>query len=333
MSLEAIHRGTKISKTTVYRVLKTFIHRGYLVQGPDGLYRQVARTKKLRFGYASQSSDMPFSVQVTESLKDAAAQLGVDLLILDNRYDAQTALLNAEEFVRNHVDLVIEFQVEQEIAPMIADKIAGAGIPLIAIDIPHPHATYFGVDNYRVGVEAGETLAAYALGNWAGKVDWVLGLDLAEAGILVQSRITGAFEGVRSGIPELPAESFVRMDGRGMRERSKKLVAEFLQRHPKDKHILIATATDSSALGAVDAVRELKRDKHVVIVGQDCIAEAITEMRKERSPLIASVSHETSSYGPSLIYLGLSLLRGQTVPPYNYVEHKLVTRESLRQGD
>jgi ribose transport system substrate-binding protein len=116
MSLEAIHRETKISKTTVYRVLKTFIHRGYLVQGPDGLYRQVARNKKLRFGYASQSSDMPFSVEVTESLKTAAAEMGVDLLILDNRYDAPTALANAEEFVRNRVDLVIEFQVEQEIA-------------------------------------------------------------------------------------------------------------------------------------------------------------------------------------------------------------------------
>ena len=42
---------------------------------------------------------------------------------------------------------------------MIADKIAAAKIPLIAIDIPHPHATYFGVDNYRVGLEAGELLA------------------------------------------------------------------------------------------------------------------------------------------------------------------------------
>jgi ribose transport system substrate-binding protein len=53
-------------------------------------------------------------------------------------------------------------------------------------------------------------------------------------------------------------------------------------------------------------------------------------MRKDRSPLIASVSHETSSYGPNLIHLGLAILRGQTVPPYNYVEHKLVTQESLR---
>ncbi len=328
MSLEAIHRGTKISKTTVYRVLKTFIHRGYLVQGPDGLYRQVARTKKLRFGYASQSSDMPFSVQVTESLKEAATQLGVDLLILDNCYDAQTALLNAEEFVRNRVDLVIEFQVEQEIAPMIADKIAGAGIPLIAIDIPHPHATYFGVDNYRIGVEAGETLAAYALANWGGKVNWTIGLDLPEAGNLVQSRVTGAFEGVKARIPDLPVESFVRIDGRGFRDRSHKVIADFLQRHPKDKHILIAAATDTSALGALDAVRELKREKNVVIVGQDCIPEALNEIRSGKSPLIGSVSHETSSYGPSLLHLGLALLRGQTVPPYNYVAHRVVTRDT-----
>jgi ribose transport system substrate-binding protein len=328
MSLEAIHRQTKISKTTVYRVLKTFIHRGYLVQGPDGLYRQVTRSKKVCFGYASQSSEMPFSVQVTESLKEAAAQLGVDLMILDNRYDAQTALENAEEFVRKGVDLVIEFQVEQEIAPMIADKIAAAHIPLIAVEIPHPHATYFGVDNYRIGMAAGETLAAHAIEHWAGKVDWTIGLDLPEAGNLVQSRITGSFEGVRSLIPDLPVESFVRIDGRGVRDRSKKLISDFLQRHPKDRHILIAAATDTSALGALDAVRESKRDKHVAIVGQDAIPEALDEIRSGKSPLIGSVSHETSSYGPSLLHLGLALLRGQTVPPYNYVAHKMVTRES-----
>jgi ribose transport system substrate-binding protein len=329
LTLEAVHRQTRISKTTVYRILKTFVHRGYLSQSPDGLYRHVTRPKKMRFGFGGQSADMPFSVEVTESLKNAAATVGVDLMILDNQYDAATALKNAEQFVNSKVDLVIEFQVEQEVAPMIGDKIAGANIPLIAIDIPHPHATYFGVDNYRVGIEAGELLAAHATANWGGKIDWVLGLDLPEAGRLVQSRITGAFEGVRSGHPELPVEVFVRIDGRGMRDRSKKLMSDFLQRHPKDKRILIAAATDSSALGAVDAVREQKRERHVAIVGQDCIAEAVQEMRRARSPMIGSVSHETSSYGPSLIHLGLSLLRGQTVPPYNYVVHRMVTRESL----
>ena len=95
MTLEAIHRQTRISKTTVYRVLKTFVHRGYLSQAPDGMYRQVTRPRKMRFGFAGQSADMPFSVEVTESLKDAASMVGVDLLILDNRYDAATAVKNA----------------------------------------------------------------------------------------------------------------------------------------------------------------------------------------------------------------------------------------------
>jgi ribose transport system substrate-binding protein len=329
MTLESVHRLTKVSKTTVYRVLKTFVHRGYLSQSTDGLYRYVTRPKKLRFGFGGQSADMPFSVQVLESLQLAAAAVGVDLLVLDNCYDAATAVKNAEEFVNSRVDLVIEFQVEHEVAPVIGDKLANAKIPLIAIDIPHPHATYFGVDNYRVGIEAGEVLASHAVRKWNRKVDWVLGLDLPEAGQLVESRITGAFDGVRKAIPDIPVECFVRIDGRGMRDKSRKLIADFLQRHPKDRHILIAAATDTSALGALDAVKEQKREKDVAIVGQDALSEAVDEIRKARSSFIGSVSHEVGSYGPSLIDLGLALLRGQTVRPYNYVEHKLVTRETL----
>lgn len=326
LTLEAIHRRTRISKTTVYRVLKTFVHRGYLSQAPDGSYRRVTRSKKMRFGFGGQSADMPFSVEVTKSLEDAAAAVGIDLLILDNCYDAATAVRNAEEFIRSGVDLVIEFQVEQEVAPVIGDKIAAANIPLIAIDIPHPNATYFGVDNYRVGHEAGEVLGSHAVTHWKSKVEWVIGLDLPEAGALVQSRITGAFEAVRTAIPDLPVESFVRLDGRGMRDKSYQLIAGFLDRHPQDRHILIAAANDTSALGALDAVRERKRERHVAIVGQDCIAEAVLQLQHPKSSFIASVSHETSTYGPSLIHLGLSILRGQTVQPYNYVTHRLMTR-------
>lgn len=329
MSLESIHRRTRISKTTVYRVLKTLVHRGYLVQSPDGMYRHVMRPKKLRFGFGGQSADMPFSEEVTRSLRDAAAASGVDLVELDNRYDAATAVQNAEEFIRGNVDLIIEFNVEQSVAAVIGDKVASANIPLIAIDIPHPNATFFGVDNYRVGVEAGEVLARHALTEWKGKVDRVIGLDLPEAGLLVQGRISGAFEAVKSALPELPEGTFLRLDGRGMRETSAKLIEDYLEKHPKDRYILIAAATDTSALGAIDAARKLKRQKHIAVVGQDCIKEALEEMKAPASPLIASVSHEISSYGPNLMQLGLALLKGQIVAPYNYVSHRLVTRDAV----
>ena len=128
MVLEAIHKRTKISKTTVYRILKTLVHRGYVGQTADRHYRHIARPKKLRFGFGSQSAEMPFSEAVTASLRDAAVAVGVDLLVLDNRYNAETAIENAETFIRERVDIIIEFQVDEHAAPIIADKIAEAKI-------------------------------------------------------------------------------------------------------------------------------------------------------------------------------------------------------------
>jgi len=330
MVLEAIHRRTKISKTTVYRILKTLVHRGYVAQTADRHYRHVARPKKLRFGFGSQSAEMPFSVAVAASLRSAAVAVGVDLMVLDNRYDAEAAKENAETFIRENVDIIIEFQIDEHAAPVIADKIAEAKIPLIAVDIPHPHAVYFGMDNFRAGREAGELLAEFAINHWDGKMDWMIGLDIEEAGPLVQSRITGAFESVKARLPNLPVESFVRIDGRGMRDKSYKVVLEFLNRHPKDKYILIAAANDTSALGAIAAVRELRREKNVAVVGQDCIEEMVVEMQRPGSPAIASISHEAALYGPRLIDIGLALLRGEKVAPYNYVEHRAVTADRAR---
>jgi ribose transport system substrate-binding protein len=104
---------------------------------------------------------------------------------------------------------------------------------------------------------------------------------------------------------------------------------DFLRTHPNDKGVLVAAATDTSALGALQAVREAKREKDVAIVGQDCIPEALDEMSIPDTCFIASVSHEAHSYGPQLVQLGLAILNGQTLPPYNYVRHKLVTSSAL----
>ena len=147
----------------------------------------------------------------------------------------------------------------------------------------------------------------------------------------MQSRITGAFEAVRSSLTDIPIEAFVRMDGRGLQDISYHLVLDFLHRHPKDRGILIAAATDASALGAVQAARALKRERHVAVVGQDCIEEALEEIASPQSPLIGSVSHQAEAYGSRLIQLGLSMLAGRNVPPYNYIDHKVVERAQSPQ--
>jgi ribose transport system substrate-binding protein len=250
VSLEDVYQNTHISKTSVYRILKTLVHRGYVAQAQNGLYRLVSRPRRLRFGFAAQSAEMPFSVAVAQSVTTAAAASGVELLMLDNRYDADTAIQNAEEFVSKRVDLVIEFQVEERVAPRVAHILKKADIPLVAIDVPHPNATYFGVDNFEVGFEAGSLLAQHALRKWKGKADIVLGVGFSEAGSFVQSRITGAFEGIRDRLTDLPASRFIQIEGRGMRQPSQQAVEEFLRGQSQGQQILVAAATDSSALGA-----------------------------------------------------------------------------------
>jgi ribose transport system substrate-binding protein len=172
-------------------------------------------------------------------------------------------------------------------------------------------------------------LAQFAQRKWKGKVDAVLGVGFAEAGSFVQGRISGAFDGIRERLSDIPALRFIRLEGRGMRQPSQSAVADFLRSSLKGERILVAAATDSSALGVLDAARQAGREADFAIVGQDCIPEVIAEMRTGKSALIGSISHEVETYGPRLIQLGISILRGYATPPYNYVRHKAVSAESL----
>ena len=329
LTLEDVYQKTSISKTSVYRILKTLVHRGYLAQTQGGQYRLVSRPRRLRFGFAVQSAEMPYSEAVAESVAGAAAASGVELIMLDNKYDPAVAVRNAEEFVAKHVDLVLEFQVEEAAAPRVAHIFKKADIPLVAIDVPHPNATYFGVDNFEVGYEAASVLAQFAQRQWKGRVDRVVGVGFSEAGSFVQNRIAGAFDGIRERFKDLAADRFIQIEGRGLRDASRTAMKDHLKGHKAGDHTLVAAATDSSALGVLDAVRDARLESNFAIVGQDCIPEVLEEMRRPASAIVGSISHEPETYGPRLIQLGIAILRGYTVPPYNYVHHKAVTPETL----
>ena len=82
-------------------------------------------------------------------------------------------------------------------------------------------------------------------------------------------------------------------------------------------------------MGVLDAARELGCEQDFAIAGQDCIPEALEETSSGKSAMIGSINHEVETYGPRLIQLGIALLRGNIVPPYNYARHRAVTPESL----
>src|SRR5438270_6509800 len=186
----------------VFRLLYTLEKCGMVDKLGQNLYQSCVRPWKqrlYRLGYAAQGTDYQFSKDVSEGLQRAAVAEGIELICVDNRYSAKMAQRNADLLVREKVDLAIEFQTDEEVAPIVAAKYREADIPMIAIDIPHPGATYYGANNYEAGLIAGQYLGRYAKKYWNGEPDEILLVELHRAGSLPQARIRG----VQSGIGEV----------------------------------------------------------------------------------------------------------------------------------
>jgi len=272
LRLRDVVSRTTYSKGIAFRLLYTLEKTGLVEKVGVNQYRstvQQCRTRKYKIGYAAQGTDYQFSQQVTSGLKRESDRLEtVELLTLDNRYSPRVAQKNADLFIKERCDLVVEFQTDENIAPLIAAKYREAKIPLIAVEIPHPGGVYFGANNYAAGLMGGRELGRWAKHQWNGEVDEILMLTLERAGSIPRSRITGTLVGIREISPALENCPVVYLEGDGCFEPSLKAVRKHLQR-TSAKRTLIGAINDSSALGALRAFEEAGRVEACAVVGQN----------------------------------------------------------------
>ncbi|HZQ52405.1 MAG TPA: substrate-binding domain-containing protein [Bryobacteraceae bacterium] len=331
LPLREIASRAGLSKSTAFRILFTLERRGLVQQSEDRTYRLLLRPlkrRKYRLGYGAQSTEFAFSRTVSESIQRVAFEEDIDLVVLNNRYNAKTAVRNAELFVREHVDLVIEFQTDEHCAPIISSKFHEAQIPFIAIDIPHPGATYYGANNYRAGLLGGRYLAKWALQHWGGKVDEIILLALPIAGALPHSRLTGTLAALREALPRFNDSQVISLDGNGQFEQSLEVMRKHL-RKSKSRRVLVGAVNDPSAIGTLRAFEEAGRLDACAIMGQNASAEVRAEIRSPNSRLIGSVAYFPERYGESVIPLAMDILQGKPTPPAVFVRHQLVTRDTI----
>lgn len=329
LTLAEVSELAGIEKTITFRILHTLEASGLLRRLDGHRYRSnvtIRSRRTFRIGYAAQASNTPFSDAVTRGLRAAAARHEFDLIELDNHYSASSALRNAEKLIAEQVDLAIEFQAYERIAPLIGAQFAQAGIPLIAIDIPHPGATYFGIDNFRVGQLIGQTLVRAARTLWHGEVDELILLEEAVTGSLPHLRLEGAERTIREGLPGTGRT--VHLDTRGDFETAQGAVRRHL-RNTSGKRTLLASINDPAVLGALRAFQEAGRQNLCAAVGVGAVPEAREEIRKTDSRLIGSVGVFPEKYGQAIMEIARDLLHGRELPPVHYAEHELITARNI----
>ena len=330
LSLTDVMERTHLPKTTVFRLLRTLIHGGLLERASSGVYRNrfgPVTAQPLRIGFAAQG-DSEFCRAVMQSVETAAAREHVHLITVNNRYSAREALRNADLLIKERVDLVLEYQTYERVAPVIASKFLEANTPVIAIEIPHPGATYFGANNYKAGLIGGKALGRWAREHWDGKVDQLVLLELPIAGSLLELRITGLVDGLRAELPSMVNVPVAHLNGRGDFEQVLEVIRQYLRRAPA-RRTLIGTVNDVCALAALRAFEEAGASERCAIVGQNAIRETRNELRRLGTRLIGTVAYFPERYGDELIPLAIGMLQNRSVPSTVFVKHQLITPRNV----
>ena len=331
LRLRDVVARTGFNKGMCFRLLYTLHQCGFLDKVGENHYRlasEVRRRRLYRLGYAAQGQDTSFDKEVRNGLVQAAEREHVELIVVDNRYQPKIALRSADYLIKEQVDLVIEFQTDEGIAPAIASKYLQANIPFIAIDIPHPGATYFGANNYQAGLMAGHYLGRWAKKHWNGEIDEILLVELHRAGSLPRARMRGILSGIGE-VLRLPERCrTVSIDGDGQFQTALERVRKHL-RESKARHVLVGAANDPSGLGALRAFEEAGRAADCAVVGQNAEPEARAELRNPATRFIASVAYFPEKYGDGLLRLALDILGRKPVPPAVFTSHQIITTENV----
>ena len=287
----------------------------------------------LVIGYAGLSSQFPFVADVNAGLEAAAAEAGAELIVLDNEYDPQVALSNEDILIQRGANVIIEFQTDVGIAPALCEKFdaAGLGDKVIAIDIPHdPCAAFYGANNPLAGEIAGEALALAAQEKW-GEVNKLVLLALPQSGELVVSRTDGYITGVQKVFPDFSEADVIEVDGQGALEPSLAVMQDVLTTLGGESNILVGAVNDPSAVGALRAISAAGRDDDFLVGGQNATIEGRVEICNNSPVFIGSVGYFPENYGSDLVELAVALHNGESIEPFNYVEHEWVDNSNIRE--
>jgi ribose transport system substrate-binding protein len=331
LPLREIAARSGLPKSMTFRLLYTLERCGMIEKVGENLYRSFLRPFKqrpYRLGYAAQGTDYQFSKEISTGLQRAAAAQGIELISVDNRYNAKIAQRNADVLVREKVDLVIEFQTDDHVAPIVAAKYRTAGIPLIALEVPHPGATYFGANNYEAGLIGGRHLGRWAKQQRCTDADEIVFIALDRAGSLPKMRLTGMLVGMKEVYPTLENCRVTYLDGDGKLGESFEIMRRYL-RTSRSRRFLIGAINDPSALGALRAMHEAGRSECCAVMGQNASPEGRAELRQPNTRLIGSVAYFPEKYGAEIVAVALDLLHRRPVPPAVFVKHQLVTPDNV----
>ncbi|MBI4548932.1 MAG: substrate-binding domain-containing protein, partial [Ignavibacteriae bacterium] len=248
---------------------------------------------------------------------------GFELITTSGDFDLGKQSSQIEDFITRKVDAIVVCPVDSRgIGPAIR-KANEAKIPVFTADIASQEGEvvcHIASDNVAGGRLAGEYLAKVLGGK--GKVV-----------IIGQPTVTSVLDrtqGFKEAIAKFSELKIVaEVNGEGVRDKAMQAASDILQAHPKLDGIF--GINDDSALGALDAVQQYKRE-NIVIVGYDATPPAVDAIVKGTA-LKADVIQYPKKIGETTILKIKEYFSGTAVDNIVPVEVGIVDRDVLQETE
>jgi len=262
-------------------------------------------------GFAQLGAESEWRVANTISIKETAAQLGVELRFLDAQQKQENQIEAVRKLIVQKVDVIGISPIVETGWDEVFQEAKAAGIPIIVVDrradVPEDlYVSYLGSDFLEEGRKSARIMAKLVNGK-ANIVELVGTIGSAPA----NDRYTG-FREVLKDFPEM--HIIDSQSGDFTRARGKEVMADFLQKHG-NKITAVYAHNDDMALGAIEAIEEygLKPGKDIKIVSIDAVRGAFEAMiagklnaTVECNPLL----------GPQFFELALKVVNGKPFPKW-----------------
>jgi galactofuranose transport system substrate-binding protein len=267
--------------------------------------------KDLIVGYAQLGAESDWRSANTTSVKEAAADLGVELKFSDAQQKQENQIKAIRSFIAQKVDVI-------GIAPLIETgwddvfkEAKDAGIPIILVDrradvSSDLYVTLMGSDFLEEGRRAARAMATLTDGK----------ANIVELqGTSGSAPANDRYAGFREVLKDYPDMKIIDTeDGNFTVAKGKEVMQTFLKAHGKDITAVFAH-NDDMALGAIQAIEEygLRPGVDIKIVSVDATRSAFEAMMTgklnatiECSPLL----------GPRFLELALKVVNGESIPKW-----------------
>lgn len=278
---------------------------------------------KIVIGVSLLVTTHDFYKDLQAGLEEAAKEKGYELKIQSGEKDVNKQIGQMQNFVTEGVDAIIVCPADSLSIGAGVKEANDAKIPVFTADIRAQGGaivSHIASDNVLGGQRAGEYMAKL-LGDKPGIRIGIIDDPQASS---VQERV----KGFKAEIAKHPNMKIVSaLNGQGLRDKALTAAKNMLQAE-SDLDAIFAI-NDDSAMGALTAVTEMKRD-NVIIIGYDATPPAV-EAICTGGPLKADVVQNPKEIGRKTIEVIADQLAGKKVEAEYPIEVGIVDKAALEK--